>query len=63
MPIEFNFFLLLQKFFSFLAGLIALMPQIGSLKGEHGKNSCSCGKCWEKPEFSLVTGLGIVGYE
>jgi len=29
------------------------MPQIGSLKGEHGKNSCRGGNCWEKAEFSL----------
>lgn len=33
------------------------MPQIGSLKGEHGKNSC-----WEKKaDFSVVAVQGIVG--
>lgn len=43
--------------------LIASMPQTGSVKGEHGKNSCRCGKCWEKFEFSLVAVQGIVGCE
>lgn len=39
------------------------MPQIGSPKGEHGKNSCRGGNCWEKAEFSLVAVQGIVGCE
>lgn len=39
------------------------MPQIGLLKGEHGKNSCRCGNCWEKTKFSLLAVQGIVGRE
>lgn len=57
-----SFFLTSQRVIIF-SWFDSLMPQIGSLKGEHGKNCCRCGNCWEKTEFSLVAVHGIVGCE
>lgn len=52
----FNRFFNLSVIFSLLAGLIVSMPQIGSLKEEHGKNNC-----WENADFSLVAVQCIMG--
>lgn len=55
------FFLPLRVIFVivlFSAGLKSSMPQIGSLKGEHGKNTSG----WERANFSVVSVQGIVGY-
>lgn len=60
MPCDF-FLLTSQELFLiilFSAGLMSSMPQIGSLKGEHGKNTSG----QERADFSVVAVQGIVGY-